>query len=149
VVEALLVIADQPALCISSRLAFSTSSTGLLDAAITLQPNETGHLDHPGSSHRWSSTPTLCAQILNFGLPAQIDVRTVGYDRAKNLQVAKELRRRIAVALLDTSALHLDESDELGDLNAKSSPAVLATYFSAANSLVLAMKADASICRSQ
>ena len=60
-VEALLVIADQPALCISSRLAFPTSSAGLLDAAITLQPKETGHLDHPGSSHRWSSTPTLCA----------------------------------------------------------------------------------------
>src|ERR1700738_1763883 len=35
-------------------------------------------------------------QILNFGLPAQIDVRTVGYDRATNLRVAKELRRRIA-----------------------------------------------------
>src|SRR6266446_6577388 len=55
-VEALLVIADQPALCISSRLAFPTSSACLLDAAITLQPKETGHLD-PGSSHRWSSTP--------------------------------------------------------------------------------------------
>ena len=51
-VEALLVIADQPALCISSRLAFPTSSACLLDAAITLQPKETGHLDHPGSSHR-------------------------------------------------------------------------------------------------
>src|SRR6202035_1928260 len=34
--------------------------------------------------------------ILNFGLPAQIDVRTVGYDRTKNLQVAKELQKRIA-----------------------------------------------------
>ena len=38
----------------------------------------------------------MVTQILNFGLPAQIDVRTVGYDRAKNLQVARELRRRIA-----------------------------------------------------
>src|SRR4029077_14540731 len=28
--------------------------------------------------------------------PAQIDVRTVGYDRANNLRVAGELRRRIA-----------------------------------------------------
>jgi hypothetical protein len=54
-VEALLVIADQPALCISSRMAFPTSSAGLLDAAINLQPKD------PGSSHRWSSTPTLCA----------------------------------------------------------------------------------------
>ena len=38
----------------------------------------------------------IVTQILNFGLPAQIDVRTVGYDRANNLRVAEELRRRIA-----------------------------------------------------
>jgi len=38
----------------------------------------------------------IVTQILNFGLPAQIDVRTVGYDRAKNLQVAKELQKRMA-----------------------------------------------------
>jgi multidrug efflux pump subunit AcrB len=38
----------------------------------------------------------IATQILNFGIPAQIDVRTVGYDRAKNLSVAKDLRRRMA-----------------------------------------------------
>src|SRR5262249_13712753 len=38
----------------------------------------------------------IVTQILNFGLPAQIDVRTVGYDRATNLRVAKELQGRIA-----------------------------------------------------
>jgi multidrug efflux pump subunit AcrB len=38
----------------------------------------------------------IVTQILNFGLPAQIDVRTVGYDRAKNLQVARELQKRMA-----------------------------------------------------
>jgi multidrug efflux pump subunit AcrB len=38
----------------------------------------------------------IATQILNFGLPAQIDVRTVGYDRVTNLRVAKELRRQIA-----------------------------------------------------
>src|SRR6476660_1864471 len=38
----------------------------------------------------------IVTQILNFGLTAQIDVRTVGYDRAKNLHIAQELRRRIA-----------------------------------------------------
>jgi multidrug efflux pump subunit AcrB len=38
----------------------------------------------------------MVTQILNFGIPAQIDVRTVGYDRAKNLSVARELLRRIA-----------------------------------------------------
>ena len=39
----------------------------------------------------------IATQILNFGLTAQIDVRTVGYDRVKNLHIAEELRRRIAV----------------------------------------------------
>jgi multidrug efflux pump subunit AcrB len=38
----------------------------------------------------------MATQILNFGLTAQIDVRTVGYDRANNLRIAEELRRRIA-----------------------------------------------------
>jgi multidrug efflux pump subunit AcrB len=38
----------------------------------------------------------IVTQILNFGLPAQIDVRTVGYDRTKNLQLAQELQRRMA-----------------------------------------------------
>jgi multidrug efflux pump subunit AcrB len=37
----------------------------------------------------------MVTQILNFGLPAQIDVRTVGRDRANNLRVAQELQRRI------------------------------------------------------
>ena len=38
----------------------------------------------------------IVTQILNFGLPAQINVRTVGYDREKNLNVARQLRTRIA-----------------------------------------------------
>jgi multidrug efflux pump subunit AcrB len=37
----------------------------------------------------------IVTQILNFGLPAQIDVRTVGYA-PNNLSVAKELRQRLA-----------------------------------------------------
>ena len=38
----------------------------------------------------------MTTQILNFGLPAQIDARVVGRDRAANLRVAHELRRRVA-----------------------------------------------------
>jgi multidrug efflux pump subunit AcrB len=37
----------------------------------------------------------MVTQILNFGVTAQIDVRTVGYDRVKNLHIARQLRRRI------------------------------------------------------
>jgi multidrug efflux pump subunit AcrB len=38
----------------------------------------------------------MITQILNFGLPAQIDVRVVGRDSATNLRVAYELRQRLA-----------------------------------------------------
>jgi multidrug efflux pump subunit AcrB len=50
----------------------------------------------------------MVTQILNFGLPSQIDVRTVGYDRAKNLQVAQELRQRIA-AIPGIADAHLQQ----------------------------------------
>jgi multidrug efflux pump subunit AcrB len=38
----------------------------------------------------------MVTQILNFGLPAQIDVRVIGRDRTTNLRVTHELQRRIA-----------------------------------------------------
>jgi multidrug efflux pump subunit AcrB len=50
----------------------------------------------------------IVTQILNFGLPAQIDVRTVGYDKATNLRVAKELQRRIA-AIPGIADAHLQQ----------------------------------------
>jgi multidrug efflux pump subunit AcrB len=50
----------------------------------------------------------LVTQILNFGIPAQIDVRTVGYDREKNLRVAKELTQRIA-AIPGVADAHLQQ----------------------------------------
>jgi multidrug efflux pump subunit AcrB len=50
----------------------------------------------------------MVTQILNFGLPSQIDVRTVGYDRANNLKVAKELKQRIA-AIPGIADAHLQQ----------------------------------------
>jgi multidrug efflux pump subunit AcrB len=50
----------------------------------------------------------MVTQILNFGLPSQINVRTVGYDKANNLRVAKELRRRIA-AIPGIADAHLQQ----------------------------------------
>lgn len=38
----------------------------------------------------------MVTQILNFGIPAQIDVRVNGYDRPNNLAVANDLRQRMA-----------------------------------------------------
>jgi multidrug efflux pump subunit AcrB len=59
----------------------------------------------------------MVTQILNFGLPAQIDVRTVGYDRATNLRVAKELRRRIA-AIPGIADAHLQQEVDAPALTA-------------------------------
>jgi multidrug efflux pump subunit AcrB len=50
----------------------------------------------------------IVTQILNFGLPAQIDVRTVGYDRTTNLRLAKEMQRRIA-AIPGVADAHLQQ----------------------------------------
>ena len=50
----------------------------------------------------------MVTQILNFGLPAQIDVRTVGYDKANNLRVARQLRDRIA-AIPGIADAHLQQ----------------------------------------
>ena len=38
----------------------------------------------------------MVTQILNFGIPAQINVRTVGYNRANNLRIAREMQQKIA-----------------------------------------------------
>ncbi len=53
----------------------------------------------------------IVTQILNFGLPAQIDVRTIGYDKANNLKVAKELTRRIA-AISGIADAHLQQETD-------------------------------------
>src|SRR6185312_3939254 len=50
----------------------------------------------------------MTTQILNFGLPAQIDVRVVGRDRATNLGVAHQLRRRMA-AIPGIADAHLQQ----------------------------------------
>lgn len=50
----------------------------------------------------------IATQILNFGIPTQIDVRTVGYDRTRNLAVAKDLRRKMA-AIPGLMDVHLQQ----------------------------------------
>jgi multidrug efflux pump subunit AcrB len=104
------------------NLAFADGSTiGINDGVILVALKE-GHA--PTSDHVRKLRQALAAafpevlfyfqpadivtQILNFGLPAQIDVRTVGYDRATNLRVANELRRRIA-AIPGIADAHLQQ----------------------------------------
>ncbi|MEA3091770.1 MAG: hypothetical protein QOJ04_3112, partial [Caballeronia sp.] len=92
------------------NLAFADGSTiGVNDGTILISLKE-GHAPTAGYIRKLREVlPTafpenvfyfqaadIVTQILNFGLPAQIDVRTIGYDRTTNLRVAKELQRRIA-----------------------------------------------------
>jgi multidrug efflux pump subunit AcrB len=60
----------------------------------------------------------MITQILNFGLPAQIDVRVVGFDRATNLRVVHELRRRIA-AVPGIADAHLQQELDAPAFTAK------------------------------
>jgi multidrug efflux pump subunit AcrB len=92
------------------NLAFSDGSTIGINDGIILIALKNGHkptADYIRTLRRelpaafpddmfYFQAADIVTQILNFGLPAQIDVRTVGYDRAKNLQVARELQKRMA-----------------------------------------------------
>jgi multidrug efflux pump subunit AcrB len=60
----------------------------------------------------------MVTQILNFGIPAQINVRTVGYDRTTNLRIAKELRQRIA-AIPGVADAHLQQEVSAPELFAR------------------------------
>jgi multidrug efflux pump subunit AcrB len=50
----------------------------------------------------------IVTQILNFGLPSQIDVRVIGADRGNNLKVAHELQQRIS-AIPGIADAHLQQ----------------------------------------
>ncbi len=106
----------------SYNLAFSDGSTiGPNDGVIQVQLKE-GHAPTANYIRKlrevlpaafpettfYFQAADMVTQILNFGLPAQIDVRTVGYDRATNLSVARELRQRIA-AIPGIADAHLQQ----------------------------------------
>ncbi len=76
----------------------------------------------------------MVTQILNFGIPAQINVRTVGYDRAKNLRVAKELQRQIA-AIPGVADAHLQQEVDAPEFFAQIDRARAAQFGLSANSI--------------
>ena len=91
------------------NLAFADGSTiGINDGVIQVQLKE-GHKPTAGYVKKlrqvlpaafpentfYFQAADIVTQILNFGLPAQIDVRTVGSDH-NNLSIARELRQRLA-----------------------------------------------------
>jgi multidrug efflux pump subunit AcrB len=58
----------------------------------------------------------ITSQILNFGLPAPIDVQVVGNDRAGNLAVAQKLRQEIA-KVPGAQDVHLHQMTDRPNLN--------------------------------
>jgi multidrug efflux pump subunit AcrB len=92
------------------NLAFTDGTTiGVNDGQILLQLNE-GHAptaDYVKKLRRelpaafpdvefYFQPADMATQVLNFGLPAQIDVQVQGRDRAANQAIAKELQNRLA-----------------------------------------------------
>jgi multidrug efflux pump subunit AcrB len=92
------------------NLAFTDGSTINVNDGVILVSLKEGHAPTAGYVRRlrevlpaafpsvtfYFQDADMITQILNFGLPAQIDVRVVGRDRATNLRVAHELWRRMA-----------------------------------------------------
>ena len=92
------------------NLAFTDGSTiGVNDGQIMVQLNE-GHAptaDYVKKLRRelpvafpdvafYFQPADMATQVLNFGVPSQIDVRVQGRDRAANQVIAKELQKRMA-----------------------------------------------------
>ena len=91
------------------NLAFTDGSTiGVNDGVIQIQLNE-GHgptgeyikrlrrelpVAFPGVQFYFQPAD-LATQVLNFGVPSQIDVRVQGRDRAANIEIAKDITRRL------------------------------------------------------
>ena len=57
----------------------------------------------------------MVTQILNFGVPTQVDVQVQGRDRVKNLAVAEQLRQRIA-DVPGTVDVHLQQETDAPEL---------------------------------
>ena len=104
------------------NLAFTDGSTIGVNDGVILVSLKQGHAPTSGyvrklrealpaafpSATFYFQAADMTTQILNFGLPAQIDVRVVGRDRATNVRVAEELRRRIA-AIPGIADAHLQQ----------------------------------------
>jgi multidrug efflux pump subunit AcrB len=104
------------------NLAFTDGSTINVNDGVILISLKEGHAPTAGYVRRlrevlpaafpsvtfYFQSADMITQILNFGLPAQIDVRVVGRDRNTNLRVAEELRRRMA-AIPGIADAHLQQ----------------------------------------
>jgi multidrug efflux pump subunit AcrB len=85
----------------------------------------------------------MVTQILNFGIPAQINVRAVGYDRSKNLAIAQKLEKRIA-ALPGVADVHLQQEINGPEFFAQIDRARASQFGLTANSIALNLNTSLS-----
>jgi multidrug efflux pump subunit AcrB len=85
----------------------------------------------------------MVTQILNFGIPAQIDVRTVGYDRANNLRIARELKQKMA-GIPGLADVHLQQEVNAPELFAQIDRARASQFGLTANSIALNLNTSLS-----
>jgi multidrug efflux pump subunit AcrB len=85
----------------------------------------------------------MVTQILNFGIPAQINVRAVGYDRVKNLHIAKELVQRIG-AIPGVADAHLQQEVNAPELFAQIDRARATQFGLTINSIALNLNTSLS-----
>jgi multidrug efflux pump subunit AcrB len=85
----------------------------------------------------------MVTQILNFGIPAQINVRTVGYDRNKNLGIAQALQKRIA-AIPGVADVHLQQEINGPEFFAQIDRARASQFGLTANSIALNLNTSLS-----
>jgi multidrug efflux pump subunit AcrB len=85
----------------------------------------------------------MVTQILNFGIPAQINVRAVGYDRVKNLRIAKELVQRIG-AIPGVADAHLQQEVNAPELFAQIDRARATQFGLTINSIALNLNTSLS-----
>jgi multidrug efflux pump subunit AcrB len=78
----------------------------------------------------------MVTQILNFGIPAQINVRTLGYDRANNLSIAQGLVEKLK-AIPGLADVHLQQEVNAPELFAQIDRARATQFGLTANTIAL------------
>ena len=130
-----------------------------MDDGVILVTLKEGHLPTAGYVHKlrealpaafpeatfYFQAADMVTQILNFGIPAQIDVRTVGYDRATNLAVARELMRRGIAAIPGIADAHVQQEVDAPEFYAVIDRARAAQFGLTANSIATNLNVSLSV----
>src|SRR5262249_12590071 len=90
----------------------------------------------------------ITTQILNFGLPAPIDLQAAGLNRAENLKIAKELEKRVSElpGAVDVHLHQIVDSPQLFvDVDRTRASELGLTHRDVANSLLVSLSGSAQV----